>query len=401
MVAPGRRARGGPRTRAVAAAAGTAPYRFQRSATGPATVCRTCATTTRRCSRTRSSASTTSRSTPSASGAWRASRDPTGAAPSSRTCRSIARSRGPSWCRSRAAPCCPSRGAGTWWTRMPRVRCRTCCATTSCATTGRPAWSSRTTPKTGATHRKPAAASSRGATRTTTRWGSATPAPWRACRAPWMAGASSARRMRGVSSAAGPSSWTRRAGLSCGPRARGEPMAVVASESQIARALLTLEVQEFLYQEADLLDARRFAEWLDLFAEDMRYFMPMRRNVGSAHPELEMTREQQDVCWMDESKPTLAKRVAQLLTGVHWAEEPYSRVCHMVSNVRVLEATEAQVTVGCRFLVYRNRQTEDTELFVGRRTDVLRREGDQWRIARREILLDQNVLLANNLTVFF
>jgi 3-phenylpropionate/cinnamic acid dioxygenase small subunit len=178
-------------------------------------------------------------------------------------------------------------------------------------------------------------------------------------------------------------------------------MAVVASESQIARALLTLEVQEFLYHEADLLDARRFAEWLELFAEDLRYFMPMRRNVGSAHPDLEMTREQQDVCWMDEGKATLAKRVTQLLTGVHWAEEPFSRVCHMVSNVRVLDATDSQVTVGCRFLVYRNRQTEDTELFVGRRTDVLRREGDQWRIARREILLDQNVLLANNLTVFF
>jgi 3-phenylpropionate/cinnamic acid dioxygenase small subunit len=178
-------------------------------------------------------------------------------------------------------------------------------------------------------------------------------------------------------------------------------MAVVASESQIARALLTLEVQEFLYHEADLLDARRFTEWLDLFAEDLRYFMPMRRNVGSAHPDLEMTREQQDVCWMDEGKTTLAKRVTQLLTGVHWAEEPFSRVCHMVSNVRVLEATDSQVTVRCRFLVYRNRQTEDTELFVGRRTDVLRKDGDQWRIARREILLDQNVLLANNLTVFF
>ena len=70
-------------------------------------------------------------------------------------------------------------------------------------------------------------------------------------------------------------------------------------------------------------------------------------------------------------------------------------------HIAVSNATDSQVTVGCRFLVYRNRQTEDTELFVGRRTDVLRKEGDQWRIARREILLDQNVLLANNLTIFF
>ena len=37
----------------------------------------------------------------------------------------------------------------------------------------------------------------------------------------------------------------------------------------------------------------------------------------------------------------------------------------------------------------------------GKRQDVLRRVGDGWRIARRTIILDQNVLLAKNLTVFF
>jgi 3-phenylpropionate/cinnamic acid dioxygenase small subunit len=39
--------------------------------------------------------------------------------------------------------------------------------------------------------------------------------------------------------------------------------------------------------------------------------------------------------------------------------------------------------------------------FVGRRTDVLRRAGYGWLIARREMLLEQNVLLAKNLSIFF
>jgi hypothetical protein len=32
---------------------------------------------------------------------------------------------------------------------------------------------------------------------------------------------------------------------------------------------------------------------------------------------------------------------------------------------------------------------------------VLRRAGSDWQIARREIILDQNVLLAKNLSTFF
>ena len=42
---------------------------------------------------------------------------------------------------------------------------------------------------------------------------------------------------------------------------------------------LKQEIEEFLYHEADLLDQRRFREWLDLLAEDLVYFMPVRRNV--------------------------------------------------------------------------------------------------------------------------
>ena len=51
------------------------------------------------------------------------------------------------------------------------------------------------------------------------------------------------------------------------------------------------EIEDFLYLEADLLDQRRFKEWLDLLAEDLVYFMPMRRNVKfGQHAEKENTR---------------------------------------------------------------------------------------------------------------
>lgn len=174
----------------------------------------------------------------------------------------------------------------------------------------------------------------------------------------------------------------------------------------LARLLLKEEIEDFLYHEVELLDDRRYEDWLDLFTDDARYWMPMRRNVPHAELDREFTREGLDVNWFDEGKDTLGRRVKQILTGVHWAEEPPSRICHMISNVRILSTTPAgpaptEVTVGCRFLIYRNRVETETDLLVGKRDDVLRCADGRWKIARRKIVLDQSVLLAKNLTFFF
>ena len=171
--------------------------------------------------------------------------------------------------------------------------------------------------------------------------------------------------------------------------------------------LLQQEIADFLFREADLLDERRFREWLDLLADDICYFMPIRRNVNfGQQAEHENTVSGEGISWFDDDKWTLTKRVEQILTGVHFAEEPLSRVSHIISNVHLLNVSPSaeaagEVTVKSRFLVYQNRQEYETNIFVGKRTDVLRRAGASWTIARREIVLDQNVLLAKNLTIFF
>jgi 3-phenylpropionate/cinnamic acid dioxygenase small subunit len=181
---------------------------------------------------------------------------------------------------------------------------------------------------------------------------------------------------------------------------------VSLEEPDLARLLLKQEIEEFLYREAELLDERRYEEWLDLFTEDTHYFMPMRRNVPRDELEREFTRAGTDVNWFDEGKDTLRRRVKQILTGVHWAEEPPSRICHMISNVQLLQTSPAglppgEVGVKSRFLIYRNRVETETDFLVGKREDLLRQVDGQWRIARRKIILDQSVLLAKNLTVFF
>ena len=177
-------------------------------------------------------------------------------------------------------------------------------------------------------------------------------------------------------------------------------------DDPITRVLLQQEIEDFLYREADLLDERHYDEWLALLAEDVRYWMPMRRNVKVDDLKREFTREGRDISWFDEGKETLTRRVRQIQTGIHWAEEPVSRISHLLSNIRLVEvnpsaAEPAEVSVRCRFLVYRNRVETETDILVGKREDLLRRVGAQWQIARRKILLDQNVLLSKNLTLFF
>ena len=178
------------------------------------------------------------------------------------------------------------------------------------------------------------------------------------------------------------------------------------NSDRLDRLLLTQEIAEFLYAEAEMLDQRRHGDWLELLAEDIRYWMPMRRNVKYGDTAREFTREREDINWFDEGKETLTRRVRQIETGIHWAEEPQSRITHMVSNVQLLRAapdigTAQEVSTKCRFLIYRNRVETETDLLVGKREDTLRRAGDGWLIARRKIILDQNVLLTKNLTFFF
>jgi 3-phenylpropionate/cinnamic acid dioxygenase small subunit len=167
------------------------------------------------------------------------------------------------------------------------------------------------------------------------------------------------------------------------------------------------EIEEFLYDEANLLDERRFTEWLATLAEDLRYFMPMEYNVKSGeHAARELTKREAQMSWFNEGKWSLGKRAEQIQTGVHWAEEPLSRVCRLVSNVQLTAINtnaggETEVDATSRFLIYQNRCEYEQYFFVGDRFDRMRQTADGWKLAAREIRIHQNVLLAKNLSIFF
>ena len=159
---------------------------------------------------------------------------------------------------------------------------------------------------------------------------------------------------------------------------------------------LRLEFEELLYYEAWLLDHDRLEEWLELCAEQVRYWAPVRANVSRGSED--WTRQQM-LAHFDEDKGSLALRVQRIRTGVAHADEPPARVRHLVSNVRVLNGNDKAATVTSNFIVFKSRRGREEFLFVGCREDRWCRIGETWKLEERLIVLDHDV--TENITVLF
>jgi 3-phenylpropionate/cinnamic acid dioxygenase small subunit len=162
---------------------------------------------------------------------------------------------------------------------------------------------------------------------------------------------------------------------------------------------LWLELMQFYIREAWLLDERKFQEWLGLFTEDVLYFMPRRKNVPRRESHREVT-PLGDLALIEDDKRYLEMRVARLETGMAWAEDPPSRTRHLVGNLVAEPLDSGDVQAKTAFLVYRSHLETDQQLLAGSREDVLRRLDGAWKVAKRTIVLDANVLLDKNLSIF-
>ena len=164
---------------------------------------------------------------------------------------------------------------------------------------------------------------------------------------------------------------------------------------------LRREIEDFLYLEAELLDDRKLREWLDLFTDDVRYWMPIRHNTLTRPEDLsEELARPGEAYYFDDDKHSLSLRVERVYSKTAWSELPPSRTRHLITNIRVKEESGSAIEVHSNFLVYRTRQETDQDLFVGTRRDLLRRFGASFKIARRTLILDQAVLDARNISVF-
>jgi 3-phenylpropionate/cinnamic acid dioxygenase small subunit len=175
-------------------------------------------------------------------------------------------------------------------------------------------------------------------------------------------------------------------------------MSATGEQARISADLYT-DACQFLYREARTLDENRFEDWLAMLTEDVIYEMP-----------LTLTRERAerdriydpDMQFFAENIHSLRMRVARLATEYAWAEDPPTRTRHLVLNIELVPGGGAgEFVAHCAFVVYTSRGSLGTwDTLVGHREDVLVREGEDWKLRRRTMHLDQAVLGANTISIF-
>jgi 3-phenylpropionate/cinnamic acid dioxygenase small subunit len=159
------------------------------------------------------------------------------------------------------------------------------------------------------------------------------------------------------------------------------------------------QIVEFVYDEAALLDQWRFTEWSDLLATDLSYTAPIRMTRTGAEKYDTIVRT---MSHFNDDHSSMMGRVGRLQLKSAWAEDPPSRTRRLVSNVRVWETTTAgEYEVESYLLLSRSRYEYATlNILSCVRHDLLRVEGDSFKLARREIIIDQSVLGMANLAIF-
>lgn len=160
------------------------------------------------------------------------------------------------------------------------------------------------------------------------------------------------------------------------------------------------QIAEFLYEEAWLLDEIRLKDWVARLDIDLRYTCPVRQTRSLRQHSQSIVRT---VMHFDETYASIRGRVGRITdTQSAWAEDPPSRTRRLVTNILV-ESTEEpdEFEVTSYLLCSRSRFEETTLLMLSCvRHDLLRRHGDSFKLARREIIVDQTVLGFPNLAIF-
>ena len=161
------------------------------------------------------------------------------------------------------------------------------------------------------------------------------------------------------------------------------------------------EIEEFLYAEAEMLDSKKFSEWLEVLSDDIRYYSPVRYKVFE-----EDVREGNTAGYsgaiFDENKDRMSIRVTKLVRGRDVIERPASMIRRLVTNVRVKQEDENTFRVMSNFYITRNRADYQVDTYTGERTDLIRRTDNSygWEIVDRCIMLDQTVHLGGGIGFF-
>jgi benzoate/toluate 1,2-dioxygenase subunit beta len=160
-----------------------------------------------------------------------------------------------------------------------------------------------------------------------------------------------------------------------------------SAEVDVASGQDVAAVAEFLYREADLLDSRRLEEWLELYTEDAIYWIPQGDEPDHVH----------HVSIAYDDRRRLHERVLRLASGFAFSQDPPSRTCHVVGNVRIVGESDGDLLVESNLVLAEMRRGTQS-VYAGKVSYRLVPTGDSFMVRGKTIRLINSDVPLSNLT---
>lgn len=117
------------------------------------------------------------------------------------------------------------------------------------------------------------------------------------------------------------------------------------------------DIEEFLFEEAALIDNWRLPDWLALFTDDAHYYVPSTDVAEDAPAE-------NNLFYIADDRFRLGERVTRLMKRTAHAEYPRSKLRHLISNVLIRKREGDEIEVGSVFVTYRSKDGQ-TDIYFG------------------------------------
>ena len=134
-------------------------------------------------------------------------------------------------------------------------------------------------------------------------------------------------------------------------------------------------VEQFLYRQSELLDAKQWDNWIELFTEDGIYWMPPDRSYK--------TWDGQPAIFA-EDKNLMNVRMGRVQHPDAWSQRPLWETNHVVSNVVVDQIDGDELHVRSRFHMMELRR-DDVRHFAGSYQHHLVKTGNGYRIKLQRV----------------
>ena len=172
-------------------------------------------------------------------------------------------------------------------------------------------------------------------------------------------------------------------------------------------------VEQFYYREARLLDERCFQQWFKLVDESIEYSIPTRfvpqpdprQQDTEAFLSVDRELERADggrgsPIRHDRYLETFARTFRAFKTNA-WAESPPPRTRRFISNIEVETLLDDTYRVFSNFQMFYSHRGADNHTYTGGRRDILKEVEGDFRLCKREVIIDWDIITAPTMALIF